>query len=274
MKDLPVDVTARAIRGARLVEITRRDGVIRRIAEAQQVISVDSNDEYMPVPGVEISAIKSAVGGDTSSIQIIAAHSVGGYFNTEDIDIGLYDGAEVTVYVVDRDNPSETGFMFYGTIQPIQYDTSGRVSFDVRGPSIAANVSYIEKFSPMCRVDLFSTRCGLDPTSFEESAVVATIVNRHKFTVTIGSPPDTGYFNGGVCLTESGKRFVVADWQQSTAMITAFLPCNRMLFVGEGLTLWPGCDKRIATCRDKFSNTINFQGEPHSLGIYQIIAGG
>ena len=41
-----------------------------------------------------------------------------------------------------------------------------------------------------------------------------------------------------------------------------------------GLTLWPGCDKRIATCHGKFNNALNFQGEPHSIGVYAAIAGG
>ena len=36
------------------------------------------------------------------------------------------------------------------------------------------------------------------------------------------------------------------------------------------LTLWPGCDKRIATCANKFNNALNFQGEPHRIGIYAL----
>ena len=40
------------------------------------------------------------------------------------------------------------------------------------------------------------------------------------------------------------------------------------------LTLWPGCDKRIATCHNKFNNALNFQGEPHSIGIYARSAAG
>jgi uncharacterized phage protein (TIGR02218 family) len=35
---------------------------------------------------------------------------------------------------------------------------------------------------------------------------------------------------------------------------------------GDGVTLTTGCDKRFATCRDKFSNAINYRGFPHMPG--------
>jgi hypothetical protein len=247
MIEFPFDVTSHAVRAARLVEIVRRDGTIKRIAEAQQTIPGDSNGDWEAVT-CEISAIKNALGGDTASLEVRAVHSVGGFFDTV--------------------------FMFGGTIQPIAYDITGAVTFDVRGPSIGARTGYIQKYAPMCRVDLFSTLCGLNQASFVVSATVVSITDRHRFIVSIGSPPASGYFNGGVVLGANGGRFVCADWQQSTQQVSAFLPCHRLIEVGEVLSMWPGCDKKIATCLSKFSNTANFQGEPHSLGIYQVIAGG
>jgi hypothetical protein len=43
------------------------------------------------------------------------------------------------------------------------------------------------------------------------------------------------------------------------------------LTVGEAVTLYPGCDKTAETCRVKFSNRINHQGEAHFLGINSIV---
>ena len=87
-----------------------------------------------------------------------AAHNDSGTaaFDTADIDIGLYDAAEVNLYIVNRANPTTLGLMFTGTIQPVSYDIAGQVSFDVRGPSVGAGTGYIQKFAPMCRTDLFS----------------------------------------------------------------------------------------------------------------------
>ena len=35
---------------------------------------------------------------------------------------------------------------------------------------------------------------------------------------------------------------------------------------GDGFTIRAGCDKRIATCAQKFGNVVNFRGFPHIPG--------
>ena len=163
------------------------------------------------------------------------------------------------------------GHLFSGTIQPISYTVSGQVSFDVRGPSVNAGIGYIQKFAPMCRTDLFSSLCTVNKDAYALAATVTAIINRFNFTVSIAPSPD-GYLNNGTVLTETGVGFEIAN--QAGGNLTAFLPYHRVLAVGMALTLWPGCDKRIATCANKFNNALNFQGEPHSIGIYALIGGG
>ncbi len=36
--------------------------------------------------------------------------------------------------------------------------------------------------------------------------------------------------------------------------------------IGDDVYIFPGCDKRLATCRDKFDNVRNFRGFPHIPG--------
>jgi len=36
--------------------------------------------------------------------------------------------------------------------------------------------------------------------------------------------------------------------------------------IGDIVELVAGCDKQIVTCRDKFSNVLNFRGFPHMAG--------
>jgi uncharacterized phage protein (TIGR02218 family) len=35
---------------------------------------------------------------------------------------------------------------------------------------------------------------------------------------------------------------------------------------GDGFTVSAGCDRRFASCRDRFANTVNFRGFPHMPG--------
>jgi len=272
MKTLPLTLSDRVVKPARLVVITRRDDIVMRIAETQTAITVGGN-VYAPLAGCEISAVKHTLGGNVPSLEIRGAHNNTGTaaFLTSDIDIGLFDAAEVQLYIVNRANPTTMGLLFTGTIQPVSYDISGSVSFDVRGPAIGAGTGYIQRFAPMCRTDLFSSLCGVNPDSYELAATVTAIVNRFNFTISIAPTPD-GYLNGGVVLTELGVAFEIAN--QTGASLTAYLPFHRVLAVGMGLALWPGCDKRIATCHQRYNNAQSFQGEPHSIGVYAAIGGG
>ncbi len=124
-----------------------------------------------------------------------------------------------------------------------------------------------QKRSPMCRTDLFSPLCQLIAASYAVASMVATIPTAFSFTVTGSLAQATGYFNQGVCLASNGVPIEIAGWDQSTQTITTYLRCDKLLTVGLGLTLYPGCDKTDGAggC-GKFSNWINFQGENHWLG--------
>ena len=45
-------------------------------------------------------------------------------------------------------------------------------------------------------------------------------------------------------------------WQRMPEPLTA----------GDTFTVTAGCDKRFATCRDRFANAVNFRGFPHLPG--------
>lgn len=269
MKDFsPLAITS-AVVGfpARIGVITRLDGTIIRFAESDESIIVDS-DTYAVVPGLQLSAVKHTANGEMPSCQIDAVHDGGATFDSSDIDVGLFDGATVQIYIVDRLNLTRKGLLFTGAISTISVDPCGhQVSFQVKGPASSARILMTERRSPMCRTDLFSTLCGLDKTAYDVASTVGTIVDAFTFTVTGTLAQADGYFNQGVAVTAGGVAFVVGRWVQSTQTVTTYLPVNRKLTVGEGLTLWPGCDKTLSiTGCGKFSNQLNFQGEPHFLG--------
>lgn len=102
---------------------------------------------------------------------------------------------------------------------------------------------------------------------------------RRKFTVTeltpsVGGPrggfPD-GWFNFGGLTFETGlnagrtmevRVFTADDGITITQDIELFLDMPFDVAVSDRFTTYPGCDKLLATCRDKFDNVINFVGEP------------
>lgn len=268
MKDFSPLAITEAVVGfpARIGVVTRTDGVIIRFAESDIALTVGA-DTYAVVPGLQLSAVKHTNNGEMPSCEIVAVHrSSDAAFNSIALDIGLYDGAVVQIYIVDRLNLSAKGLLFTGAIASITYSVENQVRFAVKGVAVGAGILMTQKRSPMCRTDLFSSLCQLVATSYDVAATVATIVDAFTFTVS-GLAQADGYFNGGVATTASRRAFVMGNWVNSTQTITAYLPCDRLIDVGDALTLYPGCDKTDGAggC-GKFSNWINFQGENHFLG--------
>jgi len=275
MRSYNLTLAATTIFPARLARITRADGTELRIAEAEESITVAA-EVFVPLPGCEIMGVKHMLGGDRPSLQVNFSHSDGGVIDTYDLNVGLWDGADVVLYVVDRNNLTALGDpLFTGSIQPIVLNPIGATgSFDIRGLSAKAE-AVAQRYSPMCRTDLFSSTCQLDPDAWSHTGTVGTILDRFNITVAgLGSPPADGWFNQGIGETASGIRFEIGNWQLGSLQLTTYLPVALLFAAGEALTLWPGCDKTIGPngC-GKFNNYINFQGEPHFLGAQAMLEG-
>lgn len=271
MKDLsPLAITEPVVGyPANVVVITRADGTIIRVAESDVPLPIDG-DTFSVVPGFQVSAIKHTNNGEVPSCEFVAVHGSGATFDTLDLDVGRFDGAKVEVYKVDRLNLSRKGLLFTGSISTIQYSPIERgVRFSVKGPASSSRIVMTRKRSPMCQTDLFNPfLCRLNKDDYDVATTVATIEGAFVFTVTGALAQASGYFNQGLVLTANGDSFEVGAWDQSTQKITAYLPCSRLLEVGLGLTLYPGCDKTLTGTRGcaSFGNQLNFQGEPHFMG--------
>lgn len=274
MRSFPITLTGTTLFPARLAKITRLDEEVLRIAEADESITV-SAQAFTPLPGSEISAVKHILNGEMPSMEITFAHSVGGVLDTDELNHGFWDGAAVSLYVVDRANLSTLGDpLFTGIIDTVSLDPVGSSgTFDIRGVAAQAE-AFIQTYQPMDRTDLFSVLNQLVPADWDHVGTVGTIIDRFNFTVSgLGSPPADGWFNQGVFETASGFKGVIANWINSSLKITTYQPqCISRLTAGEAITLYPGYDKTATQSRVKFNNKINFQGEDHFLGIKSIVA--
>ena len=105
------------------------------------------------------------------------------------------------------------------------------------------------------------------PATAESAPDLTTVVIQN--TGTAPAQPD-GWFEHGVAIFETGLNAGVARdvlaWTQATRTLALFLPLPFPAVAGDVLRVQPGCDKRLATCRDKFANRLNFRGEPHIPG--------
>jgi uncharacterized phage protein (TIGR02218 family) len=262
----PLNITAAAVGfPARLCTITRKDGNIYRIAESDEPITI-SGVTWNVVAGLQISAVKHTNNGEMPSAQITALHNRGTLFDSNDIDVGLFDAAAVQIYIVDRMNLATPKLLFTGSIGNITYDIENQLVLDIQGAAAFGKILMTQKRSPMCRTDLYSELCGVNPDSYKIVTTIGEVLDSYNFTVGSVAQPD-GWFTQGVLQLDSGTSLEIANWMQSSATITTYLPSARLVRAGQGVTLWPGCDKTMgATGCGKYNNWLNFQGEPHFTG--------
>lgn len=100
---------------------------------------------------------------------------------------------------------------------------------------------------------------------------VSTVTSNRQFQASISESRSVDdWFTGGVLTWESGnnagRSVEVKDYTHATTDILLFLPMNYTIQAGDKFRIQVGCDKKYATCRDKFDNYKNFQGEPYLTG--------
>jgi len=260
MLTLPLNLTDRVLRPARVCTITRRDATVIRIAESQDPITVGS-ETWTPLAGVTLSAIKHVAGGEPSSMAVTGAATIGGTpFALEDIDNGKFDSAEVLVYMLNRSDLSSKGLLFSGTINgAVAFDPlSGAFSFDCRGIAILASQPFYQVFGPACRTDLGSVLCKIPLRPDEVARGTAYSDNGAspgdyvRVNTTAGLTPDKWADRYFECTT-SGTTHATTQPSYSTT-IGATTTDGSAVFTCRNA--WTRA-ARIATIEDQFSFTID-----------------
>jgi hypothetical protein len=121
-------------------------------------------------------------------------------------------------------------------------------------------------YMPGCRWVLYGPGCTLTKSSFGVSGTVATGSGTQKLMVS-GPTNPSGYFAQGTLKFTSGVNSglevpVRAFTAGSPNTVLLYTPLVNAPATGDACTLFPGCDKSMNTCLNKFNNLINFGGTP------------
>jgi uncharacterized phage protein (TIGR02218 family) len=186
---------------------------------------------------------------------------------------GRYDYAEIEIFIVNYEDlsmgrmPVKTGWLGEVTCQ------DGRFVAEVRGLTQRLAQTVGAHFSPTCRAALGDARCGVDTQALEVTGSITAVAGRTQFSDSTRSEAN-GYFNYGVITFTSGANAGLAmELRQFTTggQFITMLPLPYAVEVGDAYRAIPGCDKRFATCTQRYGNAVNFRGEPHVPGMDAIL---
>lgn len=254
--------------------VIRRDGVEYFFTDHNRDLVV-GGDTYLAGLGFARTAISNKANLAVDDLEIEAFQDAA-TITERDVRAGLWDYAEVRVFVVGWDSPDSVQIKLRrGWLGEVTTNDRQGITAELRGLTAKLAQKTGELFTPECRAQFGDSRCKLNLASYTVSGTVGTVTNRAIFTVPGITAPTAGSYVGGVAHFTSGlnagaKREIL-EWNGTTA--TLFLPVPYVIAPGDAVSLVIGCDKRLATCK-LFGNVVNFRGEPYVPGVDSLMAVG
>lgn len=176
--------------------------------------------------------------------------------------IGVVPGEVMSLEVirVHRNDPDQEGIAFWeGRVTGASYQDNATKCVMLCRTSESATSRSIPryKFQGICNHILYDSSCQVVPASFDYAGEVIAEASR-QITVDGLSAMGADWAVGGYVATANDYRLVMS---QSGDVLTLLIDFAVNL-LGSTVTVFAGCDHNFPTCRDKFSNSINFGGFP------------
>ncbi len=250
--------------------IARKDGVMQGFTD---------HDEDLVLGAVTCRAGTGLSGSEATQKLGLAADSselsgalADDSLNEADLAAGRYDAAAVELWLVDWSEPALRVLLAKGALGEVRRE-GGAFTAEVRGVSDRLNQSNGRLYTASCSSDLGDARCTVDLTNpgYRGTGAVIALTGTSSFVAsgldgyatewfTAGKLTFTGGANTGVSVEVKNHRNVAGV----TLSLWQVMP--EPIMVGDTFVVTAGCDKRFATCRDRFLNTTNFRGFPHVPG--------
>ena len=255
---------------ARCWLITRNDGLTQGFTE---------HDEDVPLGAVICragSGLSGSEAAQTLGLAVDGSEISGALsddsLNEDDLAAGRYDAAAVELWLVDWSEPDLRVLLAKGSLGEVKREGSAFTA-EVRGLTDRLAEDTGRLYTPTCAAALGDARCKIDLTdaAYRGSGTVAAVSATSTFTASGLDAFDDGWFTGGKLTFTSGANAGLAVEVKShrkDAAVTFDLwqAMPQPIAAGDAFTVTAGCDKRFATCHDKFNNVINFRGFPHIPG--------
>jgi uncharacterized phage protein (TIGR02218 family) len=251
--------------------VTRRDGVVQGFTD---------HDEDVVVDGVTCRA-GTGLSGSEATEQLglaVQGSEISGALADEalseaDLAAGRYDAASIEVHLVDWSEPALKVLLTKGVLGEVKREGAAFTA-ELRSLTHRLAEDSGRLYTATCSADLGDGRCTADLTApaFRGNGTVAALDGAGVFHATGLNAFADGWFTAGKVSFTSGANDGLAvevkvhRVEAGGVLIELWQQMPEPIVVGDTFAITAGCDKRYATCRDRFANGINFRGFPHIPG--------
>lgn len=251
--------------------IIRPDGTSLGFTDHDNNLEFDGTT-FEAATGFSASDIESTVGLGVDNLDVESVLK-SGTLTEDDLAAGLYDGAEVEIYRVNWQDTGQRILMRAGHLGEV---TRGRHSFraEIRGLAHQLQQPKGRIFQFGCDADLGDTRCtvNLADSAFSGNGEILTTDGTRVFTAGGLDGFQNDWFTRGLVTWTNGANaglkmeVKLHSRAQDVTTIELWQRMSQPIAVEDTFSITAGCDKQFSTCRNKFSNGINFRGFPHMPG--------
>ncbi|MGQ3101678.1 MAG: DUF2163 domain-containing protein [Sphingopyxis solisilvae] len=241
--------------------LARRDGVVIGLTSHDRDLLVGGL-VYRAAPGMKPSALETSDSLEAATMDLegaIASDAIA----ARDLDAGRWDGAELELFVTDWTAADAA---------PVTVARGSLGAIERRGAAFAAELQGVTRLldrpvcpatSPSCRAMLGDRACRVDLAPLTHLRRVVAVEGR---AVTLDSAV-AGMAFGELLWIEGANCGLASPVIAADGSVLQLAEGPSFALAGAArVRLTEGCDKQLATCRDRFANAINFRGEAHLPG--------
>ncbi|SNT06263.1 DUF2163 domain-containing protein [Sphingopyxis indica] len=243
--------------------LSRRDGVVIGLTSHDRDLIVDGI-AYRAAPGMKPSALETSDALDVETLDLegaIASDAIA----ARDLDAGRWDGAALTLFVTDWSAPETAPVTVARGVLGAVERRGAAFTAELQGVTRALDRPVCPATSPSCRATLGDRACRVDLAPRTHWRRVVAVDGR---AVTLDGAAPAGTMAFGELLWIEGPACGLASPVIGEAGAVLTLAEMPPFDVGAPVRvrLTEGCDRQLATCRDRFGNAANFRGEAHLPG--------
>lgn len=228
---------------------------------------VVSGVTYLAATGQTPSAISSGSDLAVDNLDVIGFLD-SAVITEADVNAGLWDYAAIEIFQVNwADLTQGTLKLRNGKLGEIRL---GRQQFTAELRGLTQHLQQVigKIYSATCRADLGDAQCGINLASWTVTGTLTGVTSKRVFTDSARAEASQ-YFTGGKITFTGGANNGLSMEVKSFAsgVFTLQLEMPFTVAIGDTYSVYAGCRKRFSEdCTVKFSNAVNFRGEPHVPG--------
>jgi uncharacterized phage protein (TIGR02218 family) len=251
--------------------LTRRDGVRLGFTDHDRDLTFDGTT-FAASTGFTATQMKESVGLNVDNLNAVGALT-SATLNEDELAAGVFDDAGVELFRVNWQQPDQRVLMRRGSLGEIRR-TGTAFNAEVRGLAHYLQQPKGRLFQYGCDADLGDGRCGvvLNAPAYQGSGIVSSATDARALVASgLDGFADDWFTRGLVSWTVGANAGYAMEVRRHSisgtdAAVELWQPMAFPIQVGDAFTITAGCDKRFATCIEKFANADNFRGFPHMPG--------